>query len=77
MFRKFIITAAVILFTAGSALCWQPGGEKRGRSRNSAQPPDPLVLHKSPGRSKRLKGRHHKPTPNAFTVKQNTKNSRQ
>lgn len=77
MFRKLIIIVALITFTCGSVFSQDTGGDKRRLSRNSAQPPDPLVLHKSPGRSKRSKRRHHKPTPDALTVKQKTKNSKQ
>jgi hypothetical protein len=73
MSRKIIVTATVILLAVGSVFAQPTGGDKHGRSRNSAQPPDPLVSHKSPGRSKRSKRRHHKRTPNGFTVKQKTK----
>ena len=73
---------AFALFAACSVLAAQnTGGDKGRRFRASsvrnargAQPPDPLVSHKSPGRNKRLR-RHHRHAgqgvkPDAFTVKQ-------
>lgn len=74
MFRKIVIAAAIALFTAGPLLAAQDtGGDKRHRAANTAQPPDPLIAHKSPGRTKRSR-RHHR-TPDALTVKQKGKAS--
>ena len=74
MFQKIVIAIAIALFAAGSVLAAQDtGGDKRHRASNRAQPPDPLISHKSPGRNKR--SRHHHRTPDALTVKQKSKAS--
>jgi len=85
MFRN-IIALVITLFVmitllVASAPAQNTGGDK-GRqhtasskphkSSNTAQPPDPLVSHKSPGRNKRS---HRHSKSDALTVKQ-TSNSR-
>jgi len=71
MFRKLTVIVSLVVFGAGPLFANPAGGtDQRHKASNTAQPPDPLVSRKSPGRSKRFRGRHHKPTSNALVVKQ-------
>src|SRR5215470_7979831 len=87
MLRNIIILAITMLVTitilVGSTPAQNTGGDKARqhtalskthKASNTAQPPDPLVSHKSPGRNKRS---HHHAQSDALTVKQKqTPNSR-
>ena len=84
MFQKITALMAIALFATGSVLAQDTGGDKKHqrtslskshKASNTAQPPDPLIVHKSPGQNRPL--RRHRRTPDALVVKQKSTSPRQ